>query len=195
MKRIKTFWVAVVMVAMLGAFAVLAQAQPTNLFFIPDQPGVGGIPPQGLTISCTDTTDPIKINTSCTFVQNGDPESLVCDIPVTFVAFGGTPVLSGFQCREPGGGGGGPLTQEIEQEAESGEVDIAFEVSSSGDYAQQCAAPLQFGETGNLQNGQGALQNGSAFDDLEFGGSTFGFEPSVETACEGAVQQAAAASG
>lgn len=120
---------------------------------------------------------------------------MICDIPVTAVAFGGEPVASGFQCREPGGGQTAPTTQEIGQEVESGDVSLAFEVASTGDYAQQCATPLQFGETANLQNGQGASQYLSASDDIGFGGSAFGFEPSVGTACEGAVQQAAAASG
>lgn len=159
---------------------------------------MGSIPlPQEVTISCTDTTDPIGLRT-CDIegAELGSPEGLICDVPVTFVAFGGTPIASGFQCREPEApGGGGPLTQEIGQESESGEVDVAFEVSSSGDYAQQCAAPLQFGETGNLQSGQGASQYLSFLDDLGFEGSAFGFEPSVETSCEGAVEQAAAASG
>jgi hypothetical protein len=84
--------------------------------------------------------------------------------------------------------------QEIGQETESGEVAIGFDVSSSGDYAQQCVAPLQFGNTGNLQNAQGFLQYDSEADDLEGNGSVFEFAPAIETSCEQAVQQSAAAS-
>ena len=34
-------------------------------------------------------------------------------------------------------------------ESEGGEVDQSFEVEGGGDYAAQCAAPLQFGITGS----------------------------------------------
>lgn len=86
------------------------------------------------------------------------------------------------------------IDQEIGQESESGDVEIAFEVSSTGDYSSQCVAPLQFGNSGNLQNGQAALQYFSISDDIEFEGSSFSFEPAVETSCDQAVQQSAAAS-
>jgi hypothetical protein len=88
----------------------------------------------------------------------------------------------------------GDVSQEIGQESESGDVNITSDVSSSGDYAIQCVAPLQFGNTGNLQNGQGVLQYFSDADDIEFEGSSFEFSPSVETTCDQAVQQSAAAS-
>ena len=87
------------------------------------------------------------------------------------------------------------VAQELGNESESGDVNVAFEVASEGDYAQQCVAPLQFGNTGNLQNAQGALQYASTADDIEFEGSTFAFGPSVSTECDQAVQQSAAASG
>jgi len=53
---------------------------------------------------------------------------------------------------------------------------------------------LQFGNTGNFTNQQGALQYASGADDLEFGGPEIEFAPENETACEQAVQQSSAAS-
>jgi len=86
------------------------------------------------------------------------------------------------------------VANELGQETESGEVEMAFEVASEGDYASQCAAPLQFGNTANLQNGQAFLQYSSTADDIGAGGSEFIFEPEIATACDQAVQQSAAAS-
>jgi hypothetical protein len=82
----------------------------------------------------------------------------------------------------------------VGQESESGEVAIEGAVSSEGDYASQCFAPLQFGNTANLQNGQAFLQYSSEADDLVGGGSEFIFEPEISTACDQAVQQSSAAS-
>jgi len=53
---------------------------------------------------------------------------------------------------------------------------------------------LQFGNTGNFSNQQGALQYASDADDLEFEGGEISFAPENETACDQAVQQSAAAS-
>ena len=86
------------------------------------------------------------------------------------------------------------VTNELGQETESGDVAVDFSVSSEGDYAQQCVAPLQFGQTGNMQNGQSFLQYDSTSDDIEFEGSSFSFAPEVATSCEQAVQQSSAAS-
>ncbi len=83
----------------------------------------------------------------------------------------------------------GVSSLELGQESESGDVDLSFEVSSSGDFASQCVAPLQFGNSGNLQNSQGFVQFGSDFDDAEFEGSSFEFSPSVETVCDQTVEQ------
>ncbi len=86
------------------------------------------------------------------------------------------------------------VTNELGQETESGDVNVTFEVSSEGDYASQCVAPLQFGNTGNVQNAQGFAQYASDVDDVEFSGNEFAFGPSVSTECNQAVQQSAAAS-
>ncbi len=39
---------------------------------------------------------------------------------------------------------------EVEQESESGDVSIGFDVSNSGNYASQCTPATQFGNTGNF---------------------------------------------
>ncbi len=79
-------------------------------------------------------------------------------------------------------------------ENESGEIETenAFEIEGNNNNA--CLGQLQFGNTGNFTNQQGALQYASDADDLEFGGGELSFAPENETACEQAVQQSAAAS-
>ena len=49
----------------------------------------------------------------------------------------------------------------VENEAESGAVDLSFDVSNTGDYASQCVPALQFGNTGNFNNAPAFAQNGS----------------------------------
>ena len=86
------------------------------------------------------------------------------------------------------------VSEEFEQELdETGNVTLNTNVTSSGDSSNQCVAPLQFGNTGNLQNAQGFLQYGSTSDDIEFSGSSFEFAPELTNTCTQAVQQAAAA--
>ena len=101
---------------------------------------------------------------------------------------------------------------EIDQDIEeTGAVDISTNVSQSGDNSNQCVAPLQFGNTGNLQNAQGFVQLGgfggfdrdrhdrffdffdTNVDDVEFEGSTFEFTPELTNTCDQSVEQAAAA--
>ena len=77
---------------------------------------------------------------------------------------------------------------------DTGEIELSTEVTSSGNNSNSCVAPLQFGNTGNLQNDQNFIQYDSIADDVEFGGSSFSFEPSQEVTCDQKVQQAAAAS-
>ncbi len=79
-------------------------------------------------------------------------------------------------------------------ENESGEIETenAFEIEGNNNNA--CLGQLQFGQTGNFTNQQGALQYASEVDDLEFGAGELEFAPENETACEQEVQQAAAAS-
>ena len=80
--------------------------------------------------------------------------------------------------------------QEID---ETGNIELNTTVTSSGDNSNQCVAPLQFGNTGNVQNTQGFLQYASTADDIEFEGSGFSFAPELTNTCEQTVQQAAAA--
>ena len=79
-------------------------------------------------------------------------------------------------------------------EQESGELEIEFEVANEGNNSNQCASPLQFGNTGNISNSQGVLQYASEADDFELAGGETVFTPEFEQACEQAVQQSAAAS-
>ena len=76
---------------------------------------------------------------------------------------------------------------------DTGNVELNTAVESTGDSSNQCVAPLQFGNTGNLQNAQGFLQYASTADDIEFEGSSFAFTPSLTDTCTQQVQQAAAA--
>ena len=79
-------------------------------------------------------------------------------------------------------------------ENESGEIETENEFGIEGDNNNACLGQLQFGNTGNFTNQQGALQYASGVDDLEFAGGELSFAPENETACEQEVQQAAAAS-
>jgi hypothetical protein len=81
-----------------------------------------------------------------------------------------------------------------DQEVESGDFESETSFSIEGNNNNQCVGALQFGNTGNFTNQQGALQYASEVDDLEFTAQETVFEPSNETACEQEVQQAAAAS-
>src|ERR687886_322201 len=86
------------------------------------------------------------------------------------------------------------VSEEFEQEiGDTGNVTLNTSVTSSGNNSNQCVAPLQFGNTGNIQNAQGFLQYNSTADDIEFSGSSFTFAPSLTNTCEQTVQQAAAA--
>ena len=79
-------------------------------------------------------------------------------------------------------------------ENESGDIETESSFEIEGDNNNACLGQLQFGNTGNFTNQQGALQYASDADDLEFGAGEFEFAPENETACEQEVQQAAAAS-
>ena len=83
----------------------------------------------------------------------------------------------------------------VGQEAESGAVTPSFTATQSGNNSSQCVNPLQFGNTGSLQNGQAVLQYGSTSGDIGEGGSTFTFSPTETANCTQAVQQSSAASG
>src|SRR5919202_6457880 len=65
----------------------------------------------------------------------------------------------------------------------TGKVTTTTNITSTGNSSDQCVAPLQFGNTGNVQNAQGFLQYGSTSDDIEFGGSTMPFTPTLTNTC------------
>jgi len=89
------------------------------------------------------------------------------------------------------------VSTELGQEGESEDLETNFEVSNEGDYATQCTPALQFGNTGNFNNGSTFVQYASpdGADDFEPGGLEFAFEPEQSTECAGTVQQSSAASG
>jgi hypothetical protein len=114
--------------------------------------------------------------------------------------------------RDNGFFGFGGFEQETD---ETGDVTLDTSIVNTGNNSNQCAAPLQFGNTGNLQNAQGFSSFGSSsdngfdndgffdfnndfntnLDDVEFEGSSFEFAPEQNVSCNQAVQQSAAASG
>ena len=87
------------------------------------------------------------------------------------------------------------VTNAVGQESETGDVTAKFSATQSGNSSNQCVTPLQFGNTGSLQNGQAVLQYSSSSGDIGEGGSTFTFSPTLTATCNQAVQQSAAASG
>ena len=87
------------------------------------------------------------------------------------------------------------VSEEFGQEIEdTGNVGTNFSATGGGNSANQCAGgAIQFGQSGNTQNGQGGLQYTSTSDDIEAEGSSFGVTPTVSAECKQQVQQAAAA--
>ena len=87
--------------------------------------------------------------------------------------------------------------QESEQEAESGDLDQSFTITSEGDNSNQCVGIQGVGNTGNAQNLTDVIQYGSEADDFEFEevGSTIDVSPTNETTCDQQVNQAASATG
>ena len=92
---------------------------------------------------------------------------------------------------------GSGIAQDFEQEAESGDVNQSFDVSSTGDNSNQCAGIQGVANTGNAQNQTGLIQYGSTADDFEFDevGSTVEVSPENTTTCDQQVNQAASAFG
>ena len=87
------------------------------------------------------------------------------------------------------------ITQEFDQEAQSGDVSQSFNVSNTGDNSNQCAGIQGVANTGNAQNQIGVLQYGSEADDFSFedSGSSINVSPSNSTSCDQQVNQAATA--
>jgi hypothetical protein len=91
---------------------------------------------------------------------------------------------------------GGDGFQDFEQEAESGDIDQSFDVSSTGDNSNQTAGSQGVANTGNAQNQIGIIQSGSDADDFEFDdvGSSIEVSPTNTTSSSQKVGQAGSAS-
>ena len=89
------------------------------------------------------------------------------------------------------------VSQEAEQEAESGDLDQSFTITSEGSNSNQCVGIQGVGNTGNAQNLTDVIQYASEADDFEFEevGSTITVSPESSTTCDQQVNQAASASG
>src|SRR5215216_4930239 len=89
----------------------------------------------------------------------------------------------------------GFLGNEVDQESESGDVSLGFDVSNTGRYASQCTPATQFGNTGNFQNGSSFVQGpGSELDDFEPEGIEVSFGGSQDVSCPSTIEQSSAAS-
>jgi hypothetical protein len=82
---------------------------------------------------------------------------------------------------------------DFEQETETGDVAQPFTVENTGNNSSQCAGIQGVANTGTNQNFQAILQYGNFEPGAGAGGGTFTISPESETACEQAVNQAAAA--
>jgi hypothetical protein len=89
------------------------------------------------------------------------------------------------------------ITQETEQEAESGDIDQSFDVSQTGDNSNQCVGVQGVANTGNAQNTINVFNLGGEDAEFEFDevGSTIDVSPINTTTCDQEVNQAAAAYG
>src|SRR5919112_4409866 len=99
----------------------------------------------------------------------------------------------------------------VDNESESGSVDLDFSVTNTGDYASQCVPATQFGNSGNFNNAPSFAQFGSGgfvdddhnddfgfsnhggIDDFEPGGIDFSVSPEVAVDCSNTIQQSSAA--
>ncbi len=113
-------------------------------------------------------------------------------------------------------GNNGRLRSDIDQESQSGDVNIGFRVSNTGDFASQCTPAMQFGNTGNFQNASSFVQgfgsgtndglrdfNGffghpffdrGGLDDFEPEGIDVSFGGSQDVSCPSTIEQSSAAS-
>jgi hypothetical protein len=87
------------------------------------------------------------------------------------------------------------ITQEFDQEAQSGDVDQSFNVSNTGDNSNQCAGIQGVANTGNAQNQTSLIQYDSEADDFSFedSGASITVSPNSATRCDQQVNQAASA--
>src|SRR5215208_1154686 len=86
------------------------------------------------------------------------------------------------------------LASGVGQSPDSGDVALGFDVANKGNYASQCTPAIQFGNTGNFDNGSSFVQYDGEVDDFEPGGLEFAVEPTSAVECPREVQQSSAAS-
>src|SRR5215210_3232150 len=87
------------------------------------------------------------------------------------------------------------IDQDVEQEAESGDIDQDFDVTGTGDNSNQTVSTQGVANTGNAQNVIDVVQVGGDADDLEFDdvGSSITVSPSSTTDSVQRIGQAASA--
>jgi hypothetical protein len=68
---------------------------------------------------------------------------------------------------------GGFAPSEVQQEAQSGDVNQSFDVSNTGDNSNQCAGVQGVANTGNVQNQVGVSQLGNGLENLNRQGDRF----------------------
>src|SRR5918995_2808348 len=87
----------------------------------------------------------------------------------------------------------GELDQDVEQDAESGDVDQSFDVSQTGDNSNQCVSTQGVANTGNAQNVIDLTQVDGEVDDFGFDevDSSIEVSPTNTTECTNEVNQAA----
>jgi hypothetical protein len=92
-------------------------------------------------------------------------------------------------------GGNGGVSQELDQNADSGDINQSFDVSNTGDNSNQCVGITGNANTGNAQNQIGVIQYGSRADNFDFNdtGANLDVSGTSTTTCDQQVNQAAAA--
>ena len=91
----------------------------------------------------------------------------------------------------------GDVSQDIEQDADSGDIDQDFSVTSTGDNSNQCVSTQGVSNTGNTQTVGSFDLLGGDFDDFDIddSGADIDVGGTNTTDCTSEVNQAASASG
>jgi hypothetical protein len=114
---------------------------------------------------------------------------------LTMLTVAAVPALADRNNHRHNHGGDPAISQESEQDADSGDVDQSSTVTGGGDNSNQCVGIQGTANTGNAQNQIGVLQYGSE-GDFEFDevGANLDVSPTNTTSCDQQVNQAASAS-
>src|SRR5918993_460223 len=170
MRRLKlVLGVAAWMVAIMAASAAPASAQ---VFFI------------------SDNDDDFCDDHDCDREDFCDFFDLNCDFDNDFVRDFDNDFVRDFDFADG-------IDQDVEQEAESGDVDQSFDVSSSGDNSNQCVSTQGVSNTGNTQTvGSFDLLGGDLDNfDIDDSGADIDVGGTNTTDCTSEVNQAATAAG